>query len=282
MNYRHAFHAGNFADVLKHAVLARILTHLVQKPTPLRYIDTHAGIGWYDLAGDAATRTGEWASGIGRVQSDSASPKCSDLLAPYLDIVGPRDGSGRPLAYPGSPAVAQHLLRPADKLLLCEKHPEDAVALRAALKGDKRAKIVEGDGYRLLNAAVPPPERRGVVLIDPPFEDSAEFDAMADAFASAFRKWPTGVYLLWYPIKDTTLVARFERSLGDLGLPRWMRITLQQPPGSDPDRLRGSGLFIANPPHTLPSEMDLLLPYLSGCFSRGGDPWRWTIEAHLP
>lgn len=283
MNYRHAFHAGNFADVLKHIVLARMLTYLIQKPTPLRYIDTHAGSGWYDLDSDAAARTGEWRNGIGRLDPSRATPGVRALLAPYLEAIGPIDATLRPLAYPGSPAVAQHVLRRSDRLLLCEKHPEEALALQAATKRDNRVKVLGHDGYRSLNAAVPPPERRGLVLIDPPFEDRAEFDAMADAVTMAIRKWPTGSYLLWYPIKDAALVARFHRRMQDLALQRWMSILLQQdPPSQSQGGLQACGLYLVNPPYILRAEADHILPFLVASFAEpGGPPWRSQIQARM-
>ena len=192
MNYRHAFHAGNFADVLKHVVLSRILAYLTRTPTPIRDSATHAGIGWYDLEAPAAERTGEWRDGVGRLTGRVPPDGLRELLAPYLDAVGPCDAAGRPLAYPGSPAIAQQILRPIDRLLLCELHPEDARQLRDATRRDRRVKVLPVDGYAALKGAVPPPERRGLVLVDPSFEDRAEFEALTDAFAEAYRRWPPG------------------------------------------------------------------------------------------
>ena len=280
MNYRHAFHAGNFADVLKHVVLARILVYLIRKPAPLRYIDTHAGIGWYDLGGNEASRTGEWRDGIGRIDPETMPIEVGALLAPYLGAVGQRDANGRPLSYPGSPALAHDLLRPSDRLFLCERHPEDAAALRAAFKGDKRTKIVIEDGYRSLLSVVPPPERRGLVLIDPPFEEKAEFDALANGFAAAYRKWPTGTYLIWHPVKDQVQVRRFHQHLRSLAIADWMTVILRrdEPPG-EPGRLSGSGLVVVNPPYTLLAELDLLLPFLAARLGDTSTPrWHWQAQ----
>ncbi len=170
MNYRHAFHAGNFADVVKHAVLARILTHLRDKPQPFRVIDTHAGAGLYDLAGPDANRTGEWRAGIGRLTAARLVPPARDLLAPYLDAVAAFNRDGQLRRYPGSPLVALSLMRPQDRLIACELEPNAAAALTSNLRADKRAKAIAIDGFVAINAYVPPKERRGLVLIDPPFE----------------------------------------------------------------------------------------------------------------
>ncbi len=226
MNYRHAFHAGNFADVFKHALLARVLTYLVQKPAPLRFIDTHAGIGIYDLSGDEASRTGEWRDGIGRLDREAAPADIADLLAPYLDAVGPRGADGAWRTYPGSPGLAQWILRPGDRLSLCELHPADASTLKAQLGRDKRVQVLPIDGYAGLKALLPPPERRGLVLIDPPFETPDEFETLLSALLRATRIWSTGVYMLWYPLKNEAAVARFEKGLVASGLKRILQLHL--------------------------------------------------------
>src|SRR3954468_1202756 len=169
MNYRHAYHAGNFADVFKHVVIARILARLMRKETPLRLIDTHAGAGIYSLDAEEAHRTGEWRDGVGRVLDASPSTEVADILAPWLQLVSPM-AQAEPRLYPGSPRLAQALLRPQDRLVLIEKHPVDARYLHQAIEGDRRCKALTGDGWSLLLGLVPPPERRGLVLIDPPFE----------------------------------------------------------------------------------------------------------------
>ena len=275
MNYRHAFHAGNAADVLKHVVLSRILAYLIGKPAPLRYIDTHAGLGRYDLDAPEPARTGEWRGGIGRLDGASLPAPLQALLAPYLDAVGSRLPDGRPQSYPGSPAVAQSILRPADRLLLCELHPADALTLADATKRDRRVKVLAVDGYQGLKGAVPPPERRGLVLIDPPFESRTEFTDMASALADALRRWPTGVYALWYPIKDTAAVLSFLRDIRSLGVPKLLEIELScdTRPG-----LRGSGLVVVNPPYTLADDLAVLLPYLAERFGDENGPWRWRLD----
>ena len=270
MNYRHAFHAGNFADVFKHVLLSRILVYLGRKPAPFRYIDTHAGLGRYDLAGDAATRTGEWRAGIGRLCAAEHPPAVRGLLAPYLELVGPLVEDGRPLDYPGSPAVAQALLRDGDRLLLAELHPTDAAALRRAMGRDKRVKVLERDGYAVLNAAVPPPERRGLVLLDPPFEVPDEFDRLAEALAGACRKWATGTYAVWYPIKEPAPLDVFYRRLGGLALPPACRLELARDAASAEAPLRGCGLLVINPPFVLAEESRAILPHLGAVL--GGTP----------
>ena len=209
MNYRHAFHAGNFADVVKHAVLVRILLHLAGKPAPYRVIDTHAGAGLYDLTGPESSRSGEWQGGIARLfaaglagaGSAGIDAPVRPLLAPYLDAVAARNDGGGLTRYPGSPALVAAFLRPQDRLVVCEREPGAAAALARNFAHDRRIKPVAIDGWTALNAYVPPKERRGLVLIDPPYESADDFHRLSGAFAQAHRKWPIGLYLLWYPIK---------------------------------------------------------------------------------
>lgn len=202
MNYRHAYHAGNFAEVVKHAILARVVAHLREKPAAFRLLDTHAGAGLTELAGPEASRTGEWRDGIGRLCAASLDPGVRALLAPYLDAVEGANPGGQLAAYPGSPVLARSWLRPQDRLVACELEPGAAGALRRRMHGDPRVKAVTIDGWTALNAYLPPKERRGAVLIDPPFEDPGEFTRSAEGLARAHRKWATGIYLAWYPIKD--------------------------------------------------------------------------------
>ena len=171
MNYRHAFHAGNFADVLKHAVLARIVAHLGLKPAPFRYLDTHAGAGVYDLSSEAAQRTGEWRGGIGRLHDEALAPAAEAVLEPYRRALARVDPERTLRLYPGSPEIVRALARQEDRLLLVEKHPEEAAALRYRFGGDARVRVVERDGWTALGAFLPPKERRGLVLVDPPFEE---------------------------------------------------------------------------------------------------------------
>ena len=267
MNYRHAYHAGNFADVFKHAVLARIVAHLKDKPAAFRVIDTHAGAALYDLAAPEAARTAEWRDGIGRLMAADLAPAVRDLLAPYRDAVAAHNG-GPLKVYPGSPALVQDWLRPQDRLIACEREPAAARALAGRMRGDNRVKTIEIDGYTALNAYVPPKERRGLVLVDPPFEQGDEFDRLADGLSKAHRKWPTGIYLLWYPIKDAVAAAGFSRRLARLGIPRIARAELTLPMRDDA-RLRACGLVVVNPPWTLADELALLLPALAQVLQSG-------------
>jgi 23S rRNA (adenine2030-N6)-methyltransferase len=270
MNYRHAFHAGNFADVIKHAVLARILVHLRLKNAPFRAIDTHAGAGLYDLTGDEATRGGEWREGINRLFTTSPQPDIADLLAPYLEAVAAQNPDGALKRYPGSPLIVRAALRTQDRLIACELEPNAAAALRHSLRGDARAKSIEIDGWTALGAYVPPKERRGFVLIDPPFEQPGEFARLADMLATAHRKWPGGIYLAWYPMKDEHEYRAFGRKLQQLAIPKILRAEIILPPIPESTRLRGSGLMIVNPPWTLEAELALLLPALGAILSDGG------------
>ena len=282
MNYRHGFHAGNFADVFKHAMLARILVYLTRKDAPLRYIDTHAGAGRYDLTSEAAKRSPEWRDGVGRIVKARPPAEVAALLRPYLDAVGPCDDDGRPDSYPGSPALAQSLLRPQDRLALSEAHPEERAALIAALGRDRRLSIVATDGYVALNAYVPPKERRGLVLIDPPFEEPDESARVEAALAAALAKWPRGTYTLWRPIKAPIEDARFLNAIAALGAPNILRLELDvgvvAPGAHSPNPLRAAGLLIVNPPFELIAEARVLMPWLAQALKRaagGGFVRQW-------
>ena len=202
MNYRHAFHAGGFADVIKHIVLVRMLRYLHDKEAAFRVIDTHAGAGLYDLTSSEAQRGGEWLTGIARVMQARFSEAALPLVLPYLDIVRSFNKAGDLKAYPGSPLIARALLRPQDRMTVCEVEPKARKQLIDALRRDSQARVVDLDGWLALPAFVPPNERRGLVLIDPPFEQKDEFERLAAGFIEAFAKWPTGSYLLWYPVKS--------------------------------------------------------------------------------
>lgn len=273
MNYRHAFHAGSFSDVLKHAVLARILVHLMHKEAPFRFIDTHAGAGRYDLSGDEARRSPEWREGIARVLMARPPAPVGELLRPYLQAVGPHDAEGRPVAYPGSPAIAQTLMRAQDRIALCEANPDEREALIAALGRDRRLSIVSTDGYVALNAYLPPKERRGVILIDPPFEAPGEAGGIVHALERALRKWPTGAYVAWRPIRDARDDARFLNAVAALGAPNVLRLELDIGPGPigahGQEPLTRAGLLVVNPPHPLVGEARTLLPWLAQTLGRG-------------
>lgn len=270
MNYRHAFHAGNFADVLKHAVLARIVEYLKRKPGAFRVIDTHAGIGFYDLTGDEAQRTGEWRGGIGRLLDAALPEPAAGLLAPYLDVVRALNPDGGVRHYPGSPLLTRRLLRESDRLTAIELHPEDSLALKARFAGDWQVRVIALDGWLALGAHVPPKEKRGLVLVDPPFEKEGDFDRLASGLATAHRRWPGGTYALWYPIKDRAAVERFRETLGASGIARIVDITLELRPPSPEPRLDGCGMVVVNPPFVLEEEMAAILPALRDLLGERG------------
>ena len=269
MNYRHAFHAGNFADVMKHALLVRIIAYLQRKETAFRVIDTHAGIGLYDLAASEAGRTGEWAGGIGRLDR-AFSPEVEEVLAPYRTVVADVRARHGESAYPGSPAILRKILRRQDRGVFVELHPADYKVLNQAFNEVANLKVLHLDGWTALHSLIPPREKRGLVLIDPPYEEPDELERLGGELLAALRKWPTGIYAGWYPVKDLgpvdALAARLDRESPRPGL----RLELLVDDPRDPTRLNGSGLFVLNPPWSLKDEAELLLPALAERLSRGG------------
>jgi len=277
LNYRHAFHAGSFADVFKHAVLCRLLDYLREKPAAFRVIDTHAGAGVYDLASPEATRGGEWHDGIARLAAAPLRDKAAALLAPYLDAVRALNPAGALKTYPGSPALVRAFLRPQDRLIACELEPKAQAALTRAMQRDPRVKTLAIDGWTALSAYVPPTERRGLVLTDPPFERDDDFPRLVQGLAAAHRKWATGQYLLWYPVKGRTEPDALAKRLRRLGIPKILRAELIVSSLSDPTRLNGSGLIVVNPPWTLEAELRLLLPVLADVLGREKQG-RYTLD----
>ena len=260
MNYRHAFHAGNFADVAKHVALVAVLLHLRKKDAAFAVIDSHAGRGAYDLSSGEALRTGEAADGIGRLAGLQSGPPA---LAAYLDLVR----AAGPSTYPGSPLIAARLLRPQDRLLAIEKHPEDAAALAATLKPFRNAQTQSADGYARLGALLPPPQRRGVILIDPPYEAPDEFDLVARAMPGALRRFATGVYLIWFPIKSPAEANGLCGEVLAAGAKKALRIDVRRGSAAT-DRLGAAGLLIVNPPFGFAGEMQtalaLTMPLMAG------------------
>ncbi len=269
MNYRHAFHAGNFADVMKHALLVRLISYLQRKETPLRIIDTHAGIGLYDLSGEEAGRTGEWIEGIGRLDAP-LDPAAEELIAPYRKVIADIRLRYGPKAYPGSPGIVRELVRPQDRAVLVELHPADSEALRERYNAVANMKVMHLDGWKALNALIPPKEKRGLVLIDPPFEEPDELQRLAKEMLRALTKWPTGIYVGWYPIKDLAPIDAVAASLAQAAPRPGLRLELIVDDPRDPTRLNGSGLFVFNPPFTFKDEAEILLPALAERLSRSG------------
>ncbi|MSO73562.1 MAG: 23S rRNA (adenine(2030)-N(6))-methyltransferase RlmJ [Alphaproteobacteria bacterium] len=262
MNYRHSFHAGNFGDVLKHVVLTLVIEHLKLKPTPFAVIDTHAGTGRYDLQATESARTGEYRDGIARVLAWRDPPA---ELAPYLAVVRAMNEAeaGRLRWYPGSPRLARALMRRGDRLFATELHPADFAALAAEFANDRRTKTIMLDGYQALAAFVPPRERRAVVLVDPPFEVPGEFERLVEGVRAAHRRFASGIYLLWYPIKARAAIDQFHAALVASGLRRILLVELLVRTPTDEERLNGCGLIVINPPHTLAEALARLLPSLA-------------------
>lgn len=272
MNYRHEYHAGNFADVVKHTALVAILLHLRKKDTPFAVIDTHAGAGVYRLSGERAARTGEAESGIGRLVDVSDGPSA---LRTYLECA--RDaGAGN---YPGSPSIALRLLRPIDRLIAIEKHPEDFATLAKTLAPYARVRAVEADGYKQLRALLPPQERRGLVLIDPPFESDSEFADAARAIADMQRRFATGIALVWFPLKSQHDADAFSGEVLGAGVRKLLRVDIDVAPQDKGERLTAAGLAVVNPPYGFAAEMRAALAVLAPLLGRErGTPARTRVE----
>lgn len=272
MNYRHSFHAGNFADVMKHVTLTRILEYLKRKDKPFRVIDTHAGAGIYDLSAEESLRTGEWEAGIARIERASLVAPLAGLLAPYLEAVGAARSKGKTL-YPGSPWITRHSLRRVDRLTAIELHPRDFASLKELFAGDIQVRTIHLDGWLSLGAHVPPKEKRGLILVDPPFELPGEFDRLVDGAIKANRRWPGGVQALWYPVKDRKAVATFRNALSESGLPKILDLSLMIRAGGTVATLDGCGMVIVNPPFVLEEEMRLILPMFARLLGENDASW---------
>ncbi len=244
MNYRHIYHAGNFADVAKHVGLAYCLDALKRKESPFFALDTHAGRGFYDLQAPEAQKTGEAQRGVQRlIETAFGEP----ALAAYFAAVGARRGK-RLSRYPGSPGLIASSLRPQDRAGFAESMPAEARAAQRELTSAGRIRVVADDGYALLKASLPPAERRGLVLIDPPYESLEEFKTLTQAFADAYRRWPTGIYLLWYPIRSAMQRGMVHERFEALRIPKMLYADLAVHPDDAGLGLAGSGLLIVNPP----------------------------------
>ncbi len=266
MNYRHIYHAGNFADILKHVILSRILLYMNKKEKPYYVLDSHAGIGLYDLKSEQAGKTNEWQDGLGRIIGDQAETIPTDvmeLLIPYLDEVKGFNPDGSLSTYPGSPALIQSLTREQDRFTFIEKHPDDVETLKINIGRDRRAHIREDDGWVSLRSDLPPKERRGIVLVDPPFEEEHEYQRMIHHFQRGFKRFATGTYCLWYPIKARREIEEAVQYLKDMDQPNILRAELVINKLDTAKRLNGSGLFIINPPYSLYNELQILLPFLA-------------------
>ncbi|USU11331.1 23S rRNA (adenine(2030)-N(6))-methyltransferase RlmJ [Sphingomonadaceae bacterium OTU29THOMA1] len=272
MNYRHSFHAGNSADVVKHSLLIGLVRALQQKPGALTLIDTHAGCGLYDLGGEQAQRTGEAAHGVLRAFADSDS-----LLDEYRGAVRAVNVGTEPHLYPGSPSFLAQLLRPQDLLVLNEKHPEDARALRSAMRGTPAA-VHERDAYELWLALLPTGTARGVVVVDPPYEQTDERDRITATLAAAHRKWAHGVTVIWYPLKDRATHQRWKNRLGKLGIPKFMSVEHWLYDADQPGIYNGAGLFIVNPPYAFTQGLPPLLEALRVALAPEGHRGKITAD----
>lgn len=276
MNYRHGFHAGNFADILKHVILMRMLVHLGQKPAPFRVLDTHAGSGLYDLKSEEADRTGEWRGGIGRMDEPFSSA-AEQVLAPWRAALQAISPDGR--FYPGSPLLIREGLRREDRAAFNEAHPKEEAALKKLLNAyrDPRLAVTAIDGYTMWKAQVPPNERRGMVLVDPPFEVRDEWERLAAGVTMMARKWPGGSLAIWYPVKDQAALRDIEDEAAKSGFANILSVELHvdriQPEGP----LAGTGMLIANPPYTLEADMEALLPELAARLALS-DKARYRID----
>ncbi|WP_417661799.1 23S rRNA (adenine(2030)-N(6))-methyltransferase RlmJ [Pseudomonas sp.] len=277
MNYRHAYHAGNHADVLKHLILCRMIALLSRKEAPFAYLDSHAGVGLYDLRGDQATRTGEWLEGIAKLWLADDVP---EQFADYLQVIRTMNPGGELRHYPGSPELARMLTREQDRLQLNEKHPEDGRLLKENMKGDRRVAVHLGEGWHVPRALLPTQEKRVLMLIDPPFEQDDELDRCVESLNDAIGRMRQAIVAIWYPIKDLRQLRKFYRDLEKSSAPKLLRVELYVHPADESLRLNGSGLVISNPPWGLEDELKQLLPWLAERLGLTQGGWRmdWLIE----
>ncbi|MGX2038657.1 23S rRNA (adenine(2030)-N(6))-methyltransferase RlmJ [Methylocaldum sp. MU1018] len=259
LSYRHGFHAGNHADVLKHLVLTLLIRSLLRKEKPFFYLDTHAAAGRYDLGSAMARKNREYETGIGPLWKVEDAP---EAVRNYLEAVRALNGGGKLRFYPGSPRIVRHFLRPGDRMALSELHPNEVKILGEEFAGDKQVKIHHLDGYQALKALLPPPERRGVVLIDPAFELKDERRRLLDAVKDAHRRWATGIFAVWYPIQDRAAADDFLRRFKKSGIRNILVAEFGILPGDEPLRLNGSGMIVINPPWRLDQHLNDLLPWL--------------------
>lgn len=265
MNYRHAYHAGNFADVFKHIVLVRLIEYMQRKEKAFRIYDTHAGLGLYNLASEEAGKTEEWKHGYGLIEGAEIPPKVLKLLSPWLDIVkSVPDGY-----YPGSPKVSRQLMRKQDRLSLYELHEQDHRILAKNFSGDYQTKVFNLDGWYAAGAHTPPKEGRGLMLVDPPFEDGEDFDRMIDVLDKTRKRWAGGTVALWYPVKRRDHTDEWLGTLRGMGFPDLINAEIYIREPNPANMLNGCGLVIANPPYVLRQELEAFMPWLAKTFSQG-------------
>lgn len=280
MNYRHIYHAGNFADVVKHIILTRVLLYMQRKEAAFRLLDTHAGIGLYDLSSEEAQKTGEFQTGIKRLleAADNAPSNVKPLIEPYLGVVGKYNPDSEIIRYPGSPLIARELFRKQDRLTALELHKEDFKQLSERFAGDYQARITELDGWLGLKSHLPPKERRGVTLVDPPFEVFHEFFNILNGLKEACTRFPSGTYLLWYPVKNRKACGEFRDELKALRIPAILDVTLDIRKQSKHNTFDGTGMTIVNPPYTLEGELKILMPWLKSVLEESSGSGRYNID----
>jgi 23S rRNA (adenine2030-N6)-methyltransferase len=269
MNYRHAFHAGNHTEVFKHAALSLVLEHLLAKPQPFAVLDTHAGVGLYDLTSEPAQKTREFEQGAAKLYG--APLEAAPTYVEFLGAMNPLHLA----AYPGSPEIISRLLRDQDRLIACELHPVDFALLKARYRGDPRIAVHHRDGYEAIGALTPPPERRGLVFVDPPYEAKDEVQTLAQALETGLRKWPTGIFFAWYPIKDGQIGETLSRAAVSRGFPKALRAEFL-PYAQDGLGLAGGGIVVCNAPWRLDEKLSALCEELSGRLGDGRG--RWSVD----
>jgi 23S rRNA (adenine2030-N6)-methyltransferase len=277
LSYRHQFHAGNVSDVFKHALLCRLLLALARKDKPYFMLDSHAGIGLYDLQHPWSEKTGEWRKGIGRVYGREDAP---EALQPYLAAVRAENAGGGLRFYPGSPRIARRLMRGNDRLALCELNRDDCAALQAVMQGARHTAVHNRDGFAAIKAFLPPRERRGLTFIDSAFDRADEFGRVLRTAKEAHRRFASGMIALWYPLMAPAAMAAFARSVAASGLPKTLRLELSVHGEDWTEHIRGSGLLVVNPPYGLDREAPPLLDWLWHALSAqdgGGTRCDWLI-----
>lgn len=274
LSYRHGFHAGNFADVFKHAVLTLLLEALRRKEKPFAYLETHAGAGRYDLSGAFALKNAEFRSGIGRLWARTDVPS---ELSHYLGAVRTSNRGDDLRLYPGSPLIARTLLRPQDRMVLCELHNSEIVRLQELFAHDRQVTVYHRDGYPMLKALLPPPERRGLVFCDPSFELKGEREKTVEALATAWKRWPTGMFALWHPIQERAVTERLYRCFRNTGMPKMLLAELYVLPEAVGKQMTGSGMILVNPPWQLDDQLQSTLPWLKKVLAVEGQG-SWRVE----
>ncbi|KXI23924.1 23S rRNA (adenine(2030)-N(6))-methyltransferase RlmJ [Photobacterium sanguinicancri] len=276
LSYRHSFHAGNHADVVKHIVQSLILDSLKQKDKPFVYHDTHSGVGRYDLQDERSEKTGEFLQGIARIWSRDDIPA---EIAPYIDAIKMLNDSEELRYYPGSPKVASAQIRGQDRMVLTELHPTDFPLLLQEFRGDRQVKIYKEDGFTRLKGSLPPKERRGVVLIDPPYELKREYMDVVKAIRESHKRWATGTYAIWYPVVYRENIDKMIKGLEDTGIRKILKIELGVEPDTEERGMTASGMIVINPPWKLESQMKAILPWLQHAISpvTGFNTVEWIV-----